>query len=65
MCIYNVVHKIKKLSAKYLQIGYSEFLLTGRPELLHFAPYTRDQIVKIIQDRLTAVSYNHLDILSA
>ncbi|CAH3024146.1 unnamed protein product [Porites evermanni] len=26
-----------------------------KPELLHFAPYTRDQIVKIIQDRLTVV----------
>ena len=64
MYIYNVVHKIKKLSAKYLQIAYSEFLLSGKPELLHFAPYTRDQIVKIIQDRLTEVSYNHLDILS-
>ena len=36
-----------------------EFLLVGKPELLHFAPYTRDQIVKIIQDRLTVVSYSH------
>jgi len=26
-----------------------------KPELLHFAPYTREQIVKIIQDRLSLV----------
>ncbi|XP_029204190.2 cell division control protein 6 homolog isoform X1 [Acropora millepora] len=26
-----------------------------KPKLLHFAPYTKDQIVKILQDRLTGV----------
>lgn len=53
------IYKLAKINeignfTKFFNI--SEFLPTGKPELLHFAPYTRDQIVKIIQDRLAVVS---------
>ena len=76
-CSTQNIQIVSKVSTKkYAKIFYEienftkfcnifEFLLTGKPELLHFAPYTRDQIVKIIQDRLTVVSYNHLDICLA